>query len=155
MRGRRNVAFLSPALLASLALVAGAPAPALAQQRGSDVGGQPTKRKLTKMPRLVRFVEAEYPAAKKRAGVSASVVLTIEIGATGKVTNVSVAESAGADFDAAAVAAAAGFEFEPAEVDDKPAPAKITYRYDFVIAQEPPPPPGRPPSAPETAAPVA
>lgn len=155
MRGRRNVAFLSPALLASLALVAGAPAPALAQQRGSDVGGQPTKRKLTKMPRLVRFVEAEYPAAKKRAGVSASVVLTIEIGATGKVTNVSVAESAGADFDAAAVAAAAGFEFEPAEVDDKPAPAKITYRYDFVIAQEPPPPPARPPSAPETAAPVA
>ncbi|MBX3208227.1 MAG: TonB-dependent receptor [Labilithrix sp.] len=133
MRGRRFVAFVSVALLA------GSPAPALAQQRGSDIGGQPTKRKLTKMPRLVKFVEAEYPPAKKAAGVAASVVLTIEIGATGKVTAVSVAESAGADFDAAAAAAAAGFEFEPAEVDDKPAPAKITYRYDFVIAAPEPP----------------
>ncbi len=105
-----------------------------AQQRGSDVGGQPAKRKLTKMPRLVRFVEADYPPEKKRAGIGASVVLTIELGATGTVTNVSVAESAGKDFDTAAVAAALQFEFEPAEVDDKPAPSKITYRYDFVIA---------------------
>ncbi|MBX3213119.1 MAG: TonB family protein [Labilithrix sp.] len=105
MPSRRLVALSSPALLACLAVIAGAP-PALAQQRGSDVGGQPTKRKLTKMPRLVRFVEAEYPAAKKQSGVSASVVLTIEIGATGKVTNVTVAESAGPDFDAAAAAAA-------------------------------------------------
>ncbi|MBN9167828.1 MAG: hypothetical protein BGO98_06160 [Myxococcales bacterium 68-20] len=134
MRGCGHIAIVCAALLAS--------APALAQQRGSDVGGQPTKRQLTKMPRLVKFVETEYPAAMKAAGVSASVVLTIEIGATGKVTNVAVAESAGADFDAAALAAASGFEFEPAEVDDKPAPAKITYRYDFVIeAAEPPPPP--------------
>ncbi|MBX3218478.1 MAG: TonB-dependent receptor [Labilithrix sp.] len=149
MPSRRTVALSSPALLACLALVASAP-PALAQQRGSDVGGQPTKRKLTKLPRLVRFVEAEYPGAKKQGGVSASVVLTIEIGATGKVTNVTVAESAGPDFDAAAAAAAARFEFEPAEVDDKPAPAKITYRYDFVMA---PPAPAPPPPAPPGGAP--
>ncbi len=115
-----------------------ASAPAGAQQRGSDVGGQPTKRKLTKMPRLVKFVEAEYPPDKKSAGIAASVVLTIEIGATGKVTNVSVASGAGPDFDAAAVAAAMSFEFEPAEVDDKPAPAKITYRYDFVVTDTKP-----------------
>jgi TonB family protein len=86
------------------------------------------------MPRLLKFVEAEYPPEKKAAGVTGSVVLTLEIGATGKVTSVAVAQSAGADFDAAASAAASRFEFEPAEVDDKPAPAKITYRYDFVIA---------------------
>jgi TonB family protein len=108
-----------------------------AQQRGSDVGGQPAKRKVTKMPRLVRFVPAEYPPDRKAAFVGASVFLTIEISATGHVTNVAVAQSAGPDFDAAAVAAANNFEFEPAEVDEKPAPAKITYRYDFVITKEP------------------
>lgn len=135
MSVRRWLAVVCAALLAS--------APAAAQQRGSDVGGQPTKRKLTKMPRLVKFVEADYPANEKAAGIGASVVLTIEIGATGKVTNVSVASSAGPDFDAAALAAAAQFEFEPAEVDDKPAPAKITYRYDFVVAATKPEPPAR------------
>jgi TonB family protein len=128
--------------IACAALLAGAPA--LAQQRGSDVGGQPTKRKLTKVPRLMKFVEAEYPTEKKAAGIGASVVLTIDIDATGKVTNVAVAESAGTEFDAAAALAASKFEFEPAEVDDKPAPARITYRYDFVVATPSQPPPAAP-----------
>ncbi len=115
-------------------------APASAQQRGSDVGGQPAKRKLTKLPRLTKFVAADYPADRKAAGVEASVLLTIEIAATGHVTNVVVAQTAGPDFDAAAVGAASRFEFEPAEVDEKPAPAKVTYRYDFVITKERAPP---------------
>lgn len=133
-------------------------APARAQQRGSDVGGQVSRRKLTKMPRLVRFVEATFPAGMKAA---ASVVLTIELDATGNVVEVAVATSAGADYDAAAVAAARQFVFEPAEVDDRPAPSKITYRYDLAPPEEapvnepmpaPPPPPPRvdaPPPAPE------
>jgi TonB family protein len=115
----------------------------LAQQRGTDVGGQPARRQLTKLPKLTTFVEAEYPPEKKEAGVEASVVLTIEIAATGTVTSVTVAQSAAPDFDAAAVAAARQFVFSPAEVDDKPAPSKITYRYSFVLhpAAAPPPPP--------------
>jgi TonB family protein len=117
-----------------------------AQQRGTDVGGQPARRKVTKMPVLVKFVEAEYPPEKKAQGVSASVFLTIEIGATGQVTNVTVAQSAGPEFDAAAVAAAKQFVFEPAEVDDKPAPAKITFRYDFVFRPEPEAPSAAPPA---------
>src|SRR4051812_24531133 len=125
--------------LAASLLVLLLSAPASAQQRGSDVGGQPAKRIVTKMPRLVKFVPAEYPADKETAGVEASVVLIIEIGATGQVTSVVVARSAGADFDAAATKAASAFVFEPAEVDDKPAPAKITYRYDFVLEKAPAP----------------
>mgnify|MGYP001109711689 CR=1 FL=1 len=147
MRGRRLLALLAAASLL------GASPDAHAQERGG-VGGQPAKRKLTKMPRLVRFVEAEYPPDEKAAGVTASVVLTIEIAATGKVTNVTVARSAGADFDEAAVRAASQFEFEPAEVDDKPAPSKITYRYDFVITEEPAPGPAEPPPAPAPAEPA-
>lgn len=143
MRSRRLLA-----LLAVASLFATSPG-AHAQERGG-VGGQPGKRKLTKMPRLVRFVAAEYPPDKKSAGITASVILTIEISATGKVTGVTVARSGGADFDAAAVAAASQFEFEPAEVDDKPAPSKITYRYDFVIEHEPAEPPADPKGAPES-----
>lgn len=109
--------------------------PALAQQ---GVGGQPAKRAVTKMPKLVHFVEAEVPGATE----AADVILTIDIAATGKVTSVVVARSGGASFDEAALEAARQFEFEPAEVDGKPAPAKITYRYEFTVkVEEPPPPP--------------
>ncbi|MGH7327867.1 MAG: energy transducer TonB family protein, partial [Polyangiaceae bacterium] len=113
-------------------------------QKASDVGEAPAHARVTKMPKLKHFVEATYPAQKKANGEEGSVILTIEISATGDVTNVSVAQSAGKDFDDAAVAAAKQFDFEPAEVDDKPAPSKITYRYTFTIAVEPPAPPPAP-----------
>jgi TonB family protein len=116
---------------------------ARAQQSGADVGGVPARRKVTKMPKLVTFVAAEYPADKKAAGEQGSVLLTIEIDATGRVTNVKVSGSTDHAFDDAAVGAARQFVFEPAEVDDRPAPSKITYRYDFVLTPEAPaaPPP--------------
>lgn len=138
-RARRIGASLAFALAIALATCA-----ALAQQRGTDVGGQPARRQVTKYPKLATFVEAEYPAEKKAAGIEAAVVLTIEISATGTVTNVTVAQSAAPDFDAAAASAARQFVFSPAEVDDKPAPAKITYRYSFVLA---PPAPAPPPAS--------
>ncbi|MGZ3459960.1 MAG: TonB-dependent receptor domain-containing protein, partial [Archangium sp.] len=74
-------------------------------------------------------------ADKREAGVTASVLLGIEIGADGKVEDVKVVESGGADFDAAAVAAARRFIFEPAEVDGVPAPVRIDYRYTFQIQE--------------------
>lgn len=92
--------------------------------------------KLTKAPRLVTFSEADYPPEKKAAGLEAAVLLSIEIDDAGKVGGVTVTESAGPDFDAAAVAAAKRFVFEPAELDGVPAPVKITYRYSFVIKTE-------------------
>ena len=90
-----------PALLAALVFVAAfAGREARAQQRGSDVGGQPSRRAITKYPKLVRFVEATYPPAEKAAGHEAQVILIISISATGEVTSVEVKESAGAAFDA-------------------------------------------------------
>jgi len=110
-------------------------------QAGSDVGGQPARRKVTKLPRLTRFVEAESPRPQ-----AAAVVLTLDLSATGAVTKVVVAESGGADFDAAAVAAASQFVFEPAEVDDRAAPSRVTYRYAFVLKPAEPPAPSPPPA---------
>jgi TonB family protein len=108
------------------------PVPAGAQEAGAESG--PT---ITKAPKLVKFVPAVYPKDKHDAGVTASVLLSIEIGADGKVGEVEVVKGAPTpDFDAAAVTAAKQFVFEPAEIDGQPAPVKITYRYDFTIVEE-------------------
>jgi TonB family protein len=125
---RRLVTAISIAIL---------PANAAAQSSAS-AAEQPVKPRLTKPPKLVSFVEAEYPESEKSAGKTAAVVLQIGIGADGKVTDVAVVESAGPAFDAAAVAAAQRFVFEPAEIDDKPAPIRINYRYQFVLQQAAP-----------------
>ena len=88
---------------------------------------------ITKPPRLIHFVPAEYPKDKHDAGITARVLLSIEVGDDGKVGGVEVVESGGADFDAAAVAAARQFIFTPAEAGGQAIPVKITYRYDFTI----------------------
>jgi len=87
-------------------------------------------------PKLTTFVQAEFPPSEVAAGRGATVVLQIAIDATGKVAGVGVLESAGPAFDAAAVGAARQFVFEPAIVDGKPIPVKITYRYAFTITEK-------------------
>ena len=86
-------------------------------------------------PKLTTFVQAEFPPSEIVAGKGATVVLSIAIDATGKVVGVTVVESAGPAFDAAAVGAAGQFVFSPASVDGKPIPVKITYRYAFTITE--------------------
>jgi TonB family protein len=82
-------------------------------------------------PKLVRFVEAEFPPSELAAEKGATVTLQIAIKDSGEVAAVAVLESAGAAFDAAAVAAASQFVFEPATANGKPIPVRITYRYEF------------------------
>jgi TonB family protein len=108
---------------------------ASARGRADDEAEPPSgdEHKLTRAPQLRTFVEAEYPPDKRAAGIEAAVLLQIEIGADGRVEGVTVAQSAGPDFDAAALAAARRFVFAPAEIDGKPAPVKITYRYAFSL----------------------
>jgi TonB family protein len=132
--------------------VAFALTPAVVRAQGvpAPVEERRSAPRLTKEPRLVTFVDAEFPTEEKR---SALVKLAITIAADGKVRDVSVMESGGAAFDVAAVAAARRFVFAPAEVDGKPASVKIAYSYSFTY--EPPAP--RSPSLespPPTPAPV-
>jgi len=87
-------------------------------------------------PKLVHFVEAEFPPSEAAAGKGATVLLQIAISATGAVADVKVLETAGAAFDTAAVAAAKQFVFEPALVDGKPIPVKITYKYVFTFTEK-------------------
>ena len=119
------------ALGIALLVVAGT-VPALAEEAA------PAVAKLDTPPKLLRFVEAEPPAAlAERKQVD--VILTIDIDATGKVVKVDVAQPTGDAFDDAAVNAARQFVFAPGEAGGKPVPVRITYQYRFLY--KPPPPP--------------
>ncbi len=91
---------------------------------------------VTKAPALTHFEEAVYPPDEKAKGVESTVVLAISLDDKGAVTEVTVITSGGADFDAAAIAAAKKFVFSPAELDGKPGPVTITYKYAFKITEE-------------------
>lgn len=103
----------------------------LAHGQQANRSGAAARPRLTKAPELLEFVEATYPQEELESGGAATVVLQLAISAYGTVDEIAVVESAGAAFDAAAVDAVRQFKFRPAEIDDKPAPVKITYRYEF------------------------
>jgi len=130
---RRTVLFSCLALCSVAAIVK----PALAQNAPST-GEDAARPRLTKPPKIAKFVEAPYPESEKAAGRTASVVVQIAISATGTVDAVKVVESAGPAFDEAALQAIRQFLFEPAEVNNRPSPIRINYRYDFVIKEEAP-----------------
>jgi TonB family protein len=125
-------------LAASLSLLAVLSTARGSRAQGSSDAPATSAHKLTQAPRLLRFVEAPYPESEKAAGRAASVVLALGIDATGRVDQVAVTESAGPAFDAAATAAARQFVFAPAEIDGKPAPIRILYKYEFVLRAEAP-----------------
>jgi TonB family protein len=118
--------------LVAVACLLSVSARALAQGEGAGAVEAP---KGLKPPKLLKFIEAEYPADKKASGIEAKVVLSIEINEAGKVGEVEVVAGAGADFDAAAVVAVKKFEFEPASMDGNPIPVKIQYAYRFAIKE--------------------
>ncbi|MBX3219324.1 MAG: TonB-dependent receptor [Labilithrix sp.] len=124
-RLRRALPLVLPLVLAATF------ASGIARAQPAPARGEAPKPRLTKAPELVDFVEAVYPEAELREGRAATVVLELAISAAGVVEAAVVAQSAGAAFDTAAVDAARRFTFRPAEVDGKPAPVKITYRYAF------------------------
>jgi TonB family protein len=125
---RRTVALFA----ATLALRAASP---WAQGAEEPAPGAESGPVVTKAPKLVKFVPAVYPKDRHDAGITASVLLSIEIADDGKVGNVEIVKGAAPDFDAAAVAAAKQFVFEAAEIDNQPAPVTITYKYDFTIVE--------------------
>jgi TonB family protein len=113
-------------------------------------------------PKLRKDVQPAYPALALEQGVSASVLLEIDIDVTGVVQRASVAEASqapGLGFEEAALAAAKQLEFEPAREGGKAIAVTITFRFRFVPeaasapARATEPPATAPVSAPTTSAP--
>jgi len=94
----------------------------------------PAAGALTKAPVVATPAVPEYPDRAKALGLQGVVALEIEISETGAVTDAVVTEPAGHGFDEAAVAAARKLVFAPAEVDGKPSPVRIEYRFTFTLA---------------------
>lgn len=92
-----------------------------------------TVPKLTKPPRLLRFMPAEYPPAARAKGIQGTVQLLITIDNAGRVSQVEIQKAPDPSLAQAAQAAAKQFLFSPAEVDGKPAPVRIQYAYNFVL----------------------
>lgn len=158
MRHLALTALACGSLLYPSALLAQSPAP-----EPTPNGADPTpsaassaKPQLTP-PRLLESVTPVYPESQRQSGAAASVGLLLTLDDAGSVTDASVAESGGADFDSAALTAARALRFEPAHLGERAVPAKIPFRFDFQLAPEvaPPAPIALPaiPVAPPVAAP--
>jgi TonB family protein len=87
----------------------------------------------TTPPVLKQNEGAAYPQQALDEGMRepVTVVLVLEIDATGIVKHASVPTPVGHGFDEAAVAAASKLVFEPATRDGKPVAARIRFRYTF------------------------
>ncbi|HEU4537805.1 MAG TPA: TonB family protein, partial [Polyangiaceae bacterium] len=120
--------------MAALVLL-GAPARVYAQDAGGDSASKPPD---VRPPRLVEFVEAEYPSEALAARQEGRVVLRLTIGADGRVGQAEVVEAAGGGFDEPARQAALRFRFEPALRGGTAVAARILYTYTFRL---PPPAP--------------
>lgn len=129
MRARRHLAGWAAFLVLSASA-----APALAQTAPPPPSAAPR----VKAPKLTRFVDADFPEGEKARGRGAVVVARVTLDVAGNVQDAAIAESAGAAFDAAALAAIRQFVFEPAEIDGKPSPIRILYRYEFTLRAEAP-----------------
>ncbi|MBL8955175.1 MAG: TonB-dependent receptor [Myxococcaceae bacterium] len=91
---------------------------------------------LTKAPTLVQQVEAAYPPDAADAGVGGTVVMEIDLGEDGSVTDARVVGSAGPSFDESALKAVRQYKFTPAEVDGKPTAVRLQYSYTFFLRRE-------------------
>ncbi len=129
-RAASPLAHLLGALCLLAALVWGAPV--AAQDIREEVKKAP-EPKLTKAPKLIKFVAAKYPAEQQEAGIEGTVDLSLVIDASGKVTKVTVEGSPHPALSAAATVAVLQFQFSPAEVDGTAAPVRIGYAYNFVL----------------------
>jgi TonB family protein len=94
------------------------------------------KPKLTKPPKLLKFVKATYPQDAVDRRIGGKVIMSVTIDKTGKVTKVVVKSTPLPSLGKAAIAAVKQFVFSPAEVDNKPAPVVIRYSYNFVLRKD-------------------
>jgi len=97
-------------------------------------------------PKLVQSAEPVYPESKRQTGEAASVDLVLTLDESGHVSEATISNSAGEEFDHAAIDAAKLLVFEPAMRGGKAVASRIPFHFEFALA--PPPPAPEPPPAP-------
>lgn len=110
--------------------------PAGAEAASAPAPGAPVPSNELTPPRLLKFVDAEYPSAAKEAGLTADVLLRLRVESDGSVSEAEVIEGAGHGFDEAAVAAARQFVFAPATRAGQPIVVRIPFKYSFTLQEQ-------------------
>jgi TonB family protein len=90
---------------------------------------------IEKMPVLISFVKADYPADLVKKGVEGTVTLDLVVSDSGKVDSVAVVKGVEARLDSSAAHAARAFKFSPAMAGGKPTAVLMEYAYHFTIAE--------------------
>ena len=112
-------------LILALALCSGV---AFAQE--SPDGGN-SELPIIEPPKIVRYVEADYPAEAREQGIEASVDLLVELDERGNVVDVTVDHRVGRGFDEAAVAAVKKMSFSPARTNAGAVAVAFPFTYVF------------------------
>lgn len=111
--------------------------PAVVFAQEGDESSQKGNVRLTKPPKLVEQVQAEYTEEAVENRIEGGVKLRLLITATGNVGKVEVLEGLGYGLDKAAVEAAKQFKFEPAEINNQPAPVTLDFTINFSLPTMP------------------
>lgn len=100
---------------------------------GDDKGGRPGSARLvySSMPRLVYKIEPEYPDEARKSRFEGTVVLNVEIDATGRPHILKVVRALGLGLDERAVEAVQKWRFTPAIAAGKPTPAAVIVEVSF------------------------
>jgi len=89
-------------------------------------------------PQVLEHVDAAYPPSRLGESTEATVVLFVTVEKDGRVSDVSVAESGGKDFDEAAITAVQRWRFSPALRNGNPVRARIRVPFHFSPEAHPP-----------------
>jgi TonB family protein len=85
------------------------------------------------IPRLIKFVKADYPPAAIKADIEGAVVLDLLVSDSGTVDSVAIVKTIDSAFGSAAAIAARKFRFTPARFDGKAEPVILQYEYRFSL----------------------
>ena len=104
-----------------------------AQEASEEASAEQRSVRLTKAPKVLESVQADYPQAAIEARVEGPVRMKIVIGPTGLVTEVTVLEDPGFGLGQAAAEAIKKFIFSPGEVNNQPAPISLEFTITFEL----------------------
>lgn len=88
-------------------------------------------QQVTKLPRVLKQVKAEYPETARQARIEGAVRLAVIIDTNGNVNDVQVLDGPGHGLNETAQKALMNFRFSPAEKQGEKVSVKITYIYRF------------------------
>lgn len=103
-------------------------------QESPDMG--PSELPIVEPPRIVQYIEADYPADARASGIEASVDLLVELDERGVVVDVRVERRIGRGFDEAAVAAVKKMSFTPARTNAGPVAVAFPFTYVFSLPKQ-------------------